>query len=192
MGKYTNDQIRDYICGWLTVDGNRDEANIKSALNNSLRMLEDGEDGLEAFVERRQKTNEELRLCYVDDCWAYFTTHDIETQWGDDWDDAPYEHNAGEPYTDNYCHKAAYKKPAWEIFKVAFDNTYESWRTPCHGYLNSPWSVKDINRGVVAWLRTPKWAEKQCAIFAGCTLKDFYTCMRKNGTVVYIPYAPHS
>lgn len=27
----------------------------------------------------------------------YFTS-DIENQWGDDWDDRPYEHNAGKPY----------------------------------------------------------------------------------------------
>ena len=37
-------------------------------------------------------------LCFVDKTWAYFTTKPIESQWGDDWDDAPYEHNAGEPY----------------------------------------------------------------------------------------------
>ena len=27
----------------------------------------------------------------------YFTS-DLENQWGDDWDDSPYEHNAGPPY----------------------------------------------------------------------------------------------
>lgn len=37
-------------------------------------------------------------LCYVDDKFAYFTTQELAKQWGDDWDDAPYEHNAGEPY----------------------------------------------------------------------------------------------
>lgn len=37
-------------------------------------------------------------LCYVRSPWAYFTTRPLFEQWGDDWNDAPYEHNAGEPY----------------------------------------------------------------------------------------------
>lgn len=43
-------------------------------------------------------SNIEPRLCYVEGDWAYFTTQPLDKQWGDDWDDAPYEHNAGEPY----------------------------------------------------------------------------------------------
>lgn len=42
--------------------------------------------------------NTEPVLCYISKPWAYFTTQKLEDQWGDDWDDAPYEHNAGEPY----------------------------------------------------------------------------------------------
>ena len=37
-------------------------------------------------------------LCYVDGAFAYFTTRPLAEQWGDDWDDAPYEHNAETPY----------------------------------------------------------------------------------------------
>jgi hypothetical protein len=37
-------------------------------------------------------------LCYVDGVFAYFTTQSLKKQTGDDWNDAPYEHNAGEPY----------------------------------------------------------------------------------------------
>lgn len=40
----------------------------------------------------------EPRLCYVEGAWAYFTTQALDEQWGDDWDDAPYESNAGHPY----------------------------------------------------------------------------------------------
>ena len=40
----------------------------------------------------------------------YFTS-DMAAQWGDDWDDRPYEHNAGKPYethtTVNYPHLIA-------------------------------------------------------------------------------------
>ena len=45
-----------------------------------------------------QPTVKEPVLCYVEGNWAYFTTKDLDKQWGDDWDDAPYEHNAGTPY----------------------------------------------------------------------------------------------
>ncbi len=38
-------------------------------------------------------------LCYVDEPWAYFTPAALTDQWGDDWNDTPYEHNAEEPYT---------------------------------------------------------------------------------------------
>ena len=40
---------------------------------------------------------DEYKLCYVDRNKAWFTNN-FEKQWGDDWDDAPYEHNAGLPY----------------------------------------------------------------------------------------------
>ena len=32
--------------------------------------------------------------------YAYFTPIELSKQWGDDFDDAPYEYNAGEPYDD--------------------------------------------------------------------------------------------
>lgn len=41
--------------------------------------------------------NENWKLCYVSHGRAYFV-EDFENAWGDDWNDAPYEHNAGEPY----------------------------------------------------------------------------------------------
>lgn len=37
---------------------------------------------------------QDFKLCYVDDGFAYFTTKPLTEQWGDDWNDAPYEHNA--------------------------------------------------------------------------------------------------
>ena len=51
-----------------------------------------------------------MRLCYLENNIMYFTS-DIKNQWGDDWDDRPYEHNAGKPYethtTVNYLHLIA-------------------------------------------------------------------------------------
>jgi len=43
---------------------------------------------------------ERLGLCYVSPPWAWFTSLPVEEQWGDDWDDAPYQHNAGRPYSE--------------------------------------------------------------------------------------------
>ena len=59
-------------------------------------------------------------LCYVERNFAYFTSIPLELQWGDDWNDAPYEHNAGEPYGD---HRPTPGAPRAEhsILKVAFD-----------------------------------------------------------------------
>ena len=39
----------------------------------------------------------EYKLCYVEGQKAWFTDN-FEKQWGDDWNDKPYECNAGEPY----------------------------------------------------------------------------------------------
>lgn len=100
-------------------------------------------------------------LCYADDEFAYFTTQKLEKQWGDDWDDAPYEHNAGTPYDDKNSVED------WKIFKVLFPSSFS---TPVEylKMLNTPFSVKQINTGVVAWL----W-DGYTSIYAGCTYKEF-------------------
>lgn len=86
---------------------------------------------------------------------AFFTKLDLLEQWGDDWNDAPYEHNAEEPYEDT----------EGDIIKVPFafigsedDEGYFStypleYKLPKdYGGGNSPWSVEDINLGAVPWL----------------------------------------
>lgn len=51
-------QFADYVCGWLFVlEGdenleNLDLNNMKAALLNAAAMLEDNQDGIEAYVER--------------------------------------------------------------------------------------------------------------------------------------------
>lgn len=125
----------------------------------------------------------EAKLCYVHDNWVYFTTQELSKQWGDDWDDAPYEHNAGAPYSYGLHDKEAGREP-WTIIKVAWDGEFNQ---PYSGHCNSPYSVKDINAGVVAWLWTPKWAKEQVVIPAGTTLYEFGNLIRKGGGNVYIP-----
>lgn len=137
----------------------------------------------------------DFKLCYVTGCWAYFTTQDLDKQWGDDWNDAPYEHNAGEPYSPQKSYSRATRtpdgitweersdytdgEPNWVIKKVAFDGW---WDQPCENHLNSPYSVQSINKGAVAWLYNPS---KKVAIPAGTDLVTFYQLIREGDGEVY-------
>ena len=123
-------------------------------------------------------------LCYVQDNVAYFTTRALDEQWGDDWDDAPYEHNAGRPYLPlmNWRDKDGVVRdanpdgsPKWKIVEINFSGPFE---TPCEHKINSPYSVQDINRGDVPWLRT---ADDSVVIPAGTPLSDFIDAIKAGG-----------
>jgi hypothetical protein len=121
----------------------------------------------------KYKDEERFKLCYVDLPWCYFTTQELGKQWGDDWNDAPYEHNAGPPYTGD----------GWEIRKVAIDAELS---TPRDGYTNSPFSVEQINGGAIAWLYAPSWADNpNINIHAGTTLPEFRKQIALAGGKVY-------
>lgn len=124
---------------------------------------------------------EVYKLCYVEDCWAWFTTQDLDKQWGDDWNDAPYEHNAGNPYSYSDYDKQK-GRPEWKLMKLAFDAPME---TPAQRmvYGNSRYSVEQINRGDVAWLRPTEKEGKP--IHAGCTPEEFKELIRLVGGTVY-------
>ena len=121
-------------------------------------------------------------LCYVDGWQAYFTTRKLSDQWGDDWDNAPYEHNAGIPYRPNktfsrlvdgkWVRGTNYNgnTPAWTITRVVFDG--EGWDTPNANHSNRPYCVQDINAGSVPWLWNPQTRK---AIPAGTKLSEFRT-----------------
>jgi len=118
-------------------------------------------------------------LCYVESSWAYFTTQPLDKQWGDDWNDSPYEHNAGEPYTFD---EDDGKEP-WEIIKVAWDGEFDM---PCTDVHNSTWSVERINAGGIAWLQTNKWRSGDVVVIpAGTTIDDFCALIAKGGGNVY-------
>jgi hypothetical protein len=123
----------------------------------------------------------EYRLCYVDPPWAFFTTLPVADQWGDDWDDAPYESNAGWPYpwTDGHG------KPPYSIVRLAYDGDWLD--TPDVGYRNSPWSVERINAGAVAWLSSARWADRKVVIPAGTTLSDFIRLIGDAGGHIWAP-----
>lgn len=112
-------------------------------------------------------------LCYIQGSFAYFTSQALAKQWGDDWNDAPYEHNAGTPYE----WREGGKEPRYELRKVAFDGNFQ---TPCDGHCNSPFSVEMINRGDIAWLRGPV-----APVPAGVSIERFTELVEMNGGVVF-------
>lgn len=139
----------------------------------------------------------ELRLCYIQgDDRAYFTSQPLDKQWGDDWDDAPYEHNAGTPYEPHesygYFDREAkewrkgsdyvYGVPGWRVVSCYFEAPLV---TPAWGCLNSPYSVQDINRGRVPWLR-PVSGTDGPTIMAGVMLDEFRRLIAKAGGKVYL------
>ena len=128
----------------------------------------------------------DLKLCYVcpRDRFAWFTSISLESQWGDDWNDAPYEHNAGDPYNE---HKEDGKYVPHHLVKVAWDGPYS---TPADlAGSNSSWSVQGINRGCVAWLVPDGWGSKDDArpVPAGTLLVNFISAIEGAGGNVYLP-----
>jgi hypothetical protein len=55
--KFTIDQVRDYVEGWLSSSTDTTKLTIneiKAMLNNALVCLEDHNDGIESYVERME------------------------------------------------------------------------------------------------------------------------------------------
>lgn len=139
---------------------------------------------------------EHSRLCYVDldeddeVFRAYFTTLPLAKQWGDDWDDAPYESNAGPPYTPSRpsghsqdCGCPSCDPPfdpespstsTWHVASVLFDAPLERPASPA-GFegVAKGCSVLGINGGWAPWLRCPPDSGGQETISAGTPLSDF-------------------
>jgi len=121
-----------------------------------------------------------LKLCYVEENFAWFTSH-FEDEWGDDWDDVPYEHNAGRPYGYHYTKLKECVRHV--VFKLAFEGSFDR---PCDGALNSQYSVQAINAGLVPWLSV--WPLSAGAfIHAGATVAQFIEFVEKNDGMIYLP-----
>lgn len=129
----------------------------------------------------------DLKLCFIDDernC-AFFTEKDVTEQWGDDWNDAPYEHNAEYPYEYDYDAPEQGVENGRGIYpKITIKRVYfelDFYNVPRSGYLNSPYSVENINRGVVAWI----WNDN-FKLFAGTTMEEFIDTIQDNGGKIYV------
>lgn len=126
---------------------------------------------------------------------AYFTPASMDEQWGDDWDDAPYEHNAGTPYDDIWVDKV---RTEIEILQVPFAVKSYNFRLPNDfGYGgNSPFAVADINHGAVAWIYdavSRKTKSKYVAIQGGDdveTFADKLDRIRINNEDIWEPRTP--
>jgi hypothetical protein len=139
-------------------------------------------------------TTKNFKLCMIDrHGFAYFTTKELSKQWGDDWNDAPYEHNAGTPYEPTIFYYSDGRRekdprdwnedgtPKWEIYKVAYD--YCGAETPGDMGPNSRYSVEMINNKLTPWLM--KYPDK--ALFAGASVDEFVTFIEECGGTVYLP-----
>ncbi len=111
------------------------------------------------------------KLCYIEDNKAYFTTQELNEQWGDDWADTPYEYNAEPPY----------EKEGHTITTVMFSGNFNLPNAYC---LNSPYSVEQINNGDIPWLRT-EYTDPIGALFAGSSLTEFIKFIEQSGGSVY-------
>ena len=59
--KITQKDFADYVCGWLeSCEANNDDlsiGNMWAALKNAAKMLEDHQDGIESYLERKAANN---------------------------------------------------------------------------------------------------------------------------------------
>jgi len=126
------------------------------------------------FKGRDMEKTRRLRLCYISGPWAYFTDQ-FDNQWGDDWNDAPYQHNAGLPYDHVYING---KEAPAHIELLAFIGPFDA---PCDS--QNYWSAEDINSGKVAWL-SPNTSDHSIHIWAGASIEDFTSLvLAANGRV---------
>ena len=125
----------------------------------------------------------------------FYFTDNMAKQWGDDWNDSPYEYNSEVPYdseTNIICIpvKLTYKY----MQQLANDDTKESQqklnryikkypgfnhrcelRFPCDNFYNSPYCIDEINHGAVAWIFFAIYdysIKESIAIYGGDTIKD--------------------
>ncbi|MBP5172943.1 MAG: hypothetical protein J6037_04470 [Bacteroidales bacterium] len=114
---------------------------------------------------------------------AIFTPVPLEMQWGDDWDDTTYECNAGSPY--DYYHNEKGESEEIELLEILFylPKQYGDITFPRDYGFNSPFSIRDINAGAVAWIYYRDDERNPCtgpvAICAGCSPSDFVEKIRR-------------
>lgn len=111
-------------------------------------------------------------LCYVSEGWAYFTPRELDKQWGDDWNDAPYWCNAESPYGDYITMVGFWSHELQEARSFSWGNNV---------------SVETINSGRVPWLANVEHEEApKVNIHAGTPLSEFKRIVRELGGEIYV------
>lgn len=110
--------------------------------------------------------------------YAFFTPLELEEQWGDDWNDAPYDCNAGVPYDhgDDHTKKVnIIQIPFW----ISTENNYV--RYPLDYGFNTPFCVEDINLGAVPWIfiKSTGRGNDRNIVNAGCNPIEFCSIVNK-------------
>lgn len=120
-------------------------------------------------------------LCFIQGDKAFFTTRPLSEQWGDDWNDIPYEHNAGTPYTwrESYRERGI---PPYDIIEIYWEGPF----LRPEGYRVSNVSVEMINRGDIAWLRPDFAPDDTPPIPAGTTLTRFKQIIKAAGGAIWV------
>jgi len=114
----------------------------------------------------------DYKLCYCRNNILYFTDN-FEEQWGDDWNDAPYEHNAGDPY--EYIEgETDLNKHHGHIRYIAFLTDYTVYE-PCELPCQPSYSVQQINKGMAPWL----FSNTTGALNAGATIEEAKDWLKK-------------
>ncbi len=117
--------------------------------------------------------------------YAYFTDlEDLQEQWGDDWDDAPYEHNAGWPYDKIRTDEHTVLKVPFAVISDNCNGNSHWVKFPCdYGAGNSPFSVEEINAGAVPWIFVSYYnmtkKKKFLSINAGIDVLEFINKLRQ-------------
>ncbi|OGN14800.1 MAG: hypothetical protein A3J47_00270 [Candidatus Yanofskybacteria bacterium RIFCSPHIGHO2_02_FULL_43_22] len=86
QSKIPSEQLQDVL----------DSGVLSDVLHANVALVD--RDKLREVLGLKTKAVGEPVLCFVEGNTAYFTTQELSKQWGDDWNDAPYEHNAERPY----------------------------------------------------------------------------------------------
>lgn len=144
------------------------------------------------------KNKKNYKLFYVEPMSKHscplvcFTTGDVTKEWGDDWNDAPWEHNAGHPY---------YNQEDAEYFELRIqEDGLTKLVTPdeYYGIPNSPFSVQDINKKITPWLTVQVWDPDSRAytvyddlFYAGMDLDKFLKNCNTLGVQIWTKNRPN-
>jgi len=85
--------------------------------------------------------------------------------------------NASTPYGD---------KPE-DVIKIAYESELQ---TPDGYHYGAPYSVDQINAGMVPWLCDYYGDNKDTKIMSGCSIEDFITVVLAQGGEIYFKHGP--